>query len=96
MVDQASAVCAGNSAELPSPWSSQAKRDFDAVVDFFLGVGKIQAESYIALEGTDIIEEGIWKDKSSRVSDLEVIQKRASGFFESIFLIQQAYSTILQ
>ena len=47
LVDQASAVCAGNSAELPRPWSSQAKSDFDAVVSLFLGAGKIQDGSFI-------------------------------------------------
>ena len=66
LVDQASAVCAGNSAELPRPWSTQAKSDLDAVVSFFLGAGQIQSGSFIALGGTDILEEGKWRDKSRR------------------------------
>ena len=94
MVDQAAAVCAGNSAELPRPWSTQAKSDFDAVVGLFLGAGKIQSGSFIALGGTDILEEGKWRDKSRRgVSSLQHITKTANSLifflserlFESLF-----------
>ena len=66
MVDQAKAVCSGKSAELPRPWSSQAKSDFDNVVASFVSGGQIQAQDYVALDGTDVIEEGTWKDTTRR------------------------------
>lgn len=62
-VDQAASVCAQLDAKLPLPRNSAELQDFETIrLSYRTG----SLFGFVALDGSDVAQEGVWRDSSGR------------------------------